>query len=113
MLRDKAKEAIWVSGKKQGDRVLKNDEANPTLGLGDHWHNHMPWLYEKRQDMNGHHVGHPEFDPSTLKIPADKVVEKKWGLKITPAMKQWWDLKATHFDCILFFKGGLFLFCCI
>jgi DNA mismatch repair ATPase MutS len=23
-------------------------------------------------------------------------------------MKQWWDLKAKHFDCVLFFKVGKF-----
>ena len=80
-----------------------------TLGASEHWHNYQPWLYEERRDKYGRLSDHPDFDPTTLKVPTDdKMKYFKRGKAVTPAMKQWWLIKADHFDCILFFKVGKF-----
>ncbi|KAK2708447.1 hypothetical protein QYM36_014152 [Artemia franciscana] len=57
---------------------------------------------EKIKDANGRRPDHPDYDPRTLLIP-DRFLEQQ-----TPAMAQWWRLKAAHYDTILFFKMGKF-----
>jgi hypothetical protein len=81
-----------------------------TLSAGEHWHNYMPWLYEDRRDINGHTCDHPDYNPTTLKIPSFKTLQEKYknNKKVTPAMQQWWEIKRDHFDCVLFFKVGKF-----
>nr|XP_012231941.1 PREDICTED: probable DNA mismatch repair protein Msh6 [Linepithema humile] len=44
----------------------------------------------------------PDYDPRTLYVPVDFLNNQ------TPAMRQWWELKSKHFDCVLFFKVGKF-----
>ena len=44
----------------------------------------------------------PEYDPTTLYIPPE---EKQ---KLTPTMRQFWELKSDNFDKVLFFKLGKF-----
>ncbi|XP_065307816.2 DNA mismatch repair protein Msh6-like [Dermacentor albipictus] len=56
----------------------------------------------KRRDAAGRLATHPEFNPHTLHVP--EAVKDK----LTPAMRQWWEMKANHFDVILFFKVGKF-----
>lgn len=56
----------------------------------------------KRRDASGRLPGHPEFNPRTLSVP------ESFKGKLTPAMRQWWEMKAEHFDVILFFKVGKF-----
>ena len=43
-----------------------------------------------------------DYDPRTLYVP------QSFKDKQTPAMRQWWDMKANHYDVILFFKMGKF-----
>ncbi|XP_077501026.1 DNA mismatch repair protein Msh6-like, partial [Amblyomma americanum] len=56
----------------------------------------------KRRDAAGRLPSHPEFNPRTLSVPV------KFKAKLTPAMRQWWDMKVEHFDVVLFFKVGKF-----
>ncbi|XP_069702294.1 DNA mismatch repair protein Msh6 isoform X2 [Periplaneta americana] len=44
----------------------------------------------------------PDYDPKTVYIPED------FKRTLTPALRQWWEMKARHFDCVLFFKVGKF-----
>ncbi|ETW01726.1 hypothetical protein H310_06332 [Aphanomyces invadans] len=68
------------------------------LRLHDSW----PWLHADRRDMQGRKPSDPEYDPRTLKVPADFL------RKETPAMQQWWQVKQTNMDTVLFFKVGKF-----
>lgn len=44
----------------------------------------------------------PECDPNTLYVP------KKFLDEQTPAVRQWWEMKAANFGTVLFFKMGKF-----
>ncbi|RZF36981.1 hypothetical protein LSTR_LSTR004669 [Laodelphax striatellus] len=57
---------------------------------------------DKLRDAKKRKTNDPEYDPRTLYIPDE------FKKTLTPAHKQWWDMKATHFDCVLFFKVGKF-----
>jgi len=53
---------------------------------------------QKIRDANGNRPDSPDYDSTTLKVPAE------FFKKLTPAMHQWWTIKSKHFDFILFFK---------
>lgn len=57
---------------------------------------------DKIRDINRRPPTDPEYDPKTLYVPQDFLNQQ------TPAMRQWWEIKKKHFDCILFFKVGKF-----
>ncbi|XP_033224554.1 probable DNA mismatch repair protein Msh6 isoform X2 [Belonocnema kinseyi] len=59
-------------------------------------------LPSKIRDMQKRSTGHPDYDSRTLYVPHEFLNNQ------TPAMRQWWELKSKHFDCILFFKVGKF-----
>jgi len=54
------------------------------------------------RDINGRKQSDPDYDPKTLYVPPEFRKEQ------TPALRQWWDLKANNFDVIFFFKVGKF-----
>lgn len=54
------------------------------------------------RDKNKHRPTDIDYDPSTLYVPPGYLE------KLTPAMRQWWQLKSEHFDSVLFFKVGKF-----
>lgn len=56
----------------------------------------------KIKDINRKALNDPDYDPKTVYVPLDFLNQQ------TPAMRQWWELKSKHFDCILFFKLGKF-----
>ena len=61
------------------------------------------WLKpENIMDKAKHKPDHPDYDPSSLYVPQSELVN------MTPARKQFWQLKANNFDKILFFKVGKF-----
>ena len=95
---------------REGDAEIET--KGMTYAMGEHWHNYQDWLHEKRRDAQGRPIGHPAFDPSTLKLPSmDKRNNKLWGGSgngLTHASKQWWKIKAQYADCVLFFKVGKF-----
>ncbi|GAB6029645.1 DNA mismatch repair protein msh6 [Chamberlinius hualienensis] len=57
---------------------------------------------DKIKDANKRPLSHPDYDPKTLHVP------DSYKKSLTPALKQWWEVKAQHFDTILFFKVGKF-----
>ncbi|XP_025192945.1 DNA mismatch repair protein Msh6 [Melanaphis sacchari] len=57
---------------------------------------------EKIRDANKKSPSDPNYNPRTLYVPED------FKMTLTPGVRQWWELKAQHFDCILFFKVGKF-----
>lgn len=68
------------------------------------------WAHEKYdflqpskiRDKNKNRPGHPEYDARTLYVPPEFIKT------VSPGMYQWWTLKSSHFDCVLFFKVGKF-----
>ncbi|KAL9963214.1 hypothetical protein ACROYT_G032392 [Oculina patagonica] len=74
-------------------------------GTETYKHEKLDWLKEdKRRDKHGRPMSHPDYDPRTLLVPSSFLTSKE----VTPAMKQWWQLKSDNFDTILFFKVGKF-----
>ncbi|XP_001661901.2 probable DNA mismatch repair protein Msh6 [Aedes aegypti] len=57
---------------------------------------------EKIKDIQGNRPSSEKYDSRTLYVP-----ESFLGT-LTPAMRQWWELKCRHMDCVLFFKVGKF-----
>ncbi|XP_071562945.1 probable DNA mismatch repair protein Msh6 [Temnothorax nylanderi] len=57
---------------------------------------------EKIRDINRKTPKDPDYDPKTLHVPTDFLNNQ------TPAMRQWWELKSKHFDCVFFYKIGKF-----
>lgn len=57
------------------------------------------WLAEPR-DANRNPPGHPDYDPSTLYVPATQ--------KFTAFEQQYWDIKKNLWDTVVFFKKGKF-----
>ncbi|XP_011703725.1 PREDICTED: probable DNA mismatch repair protein Msh6 [Wasmannia auropunctata] len=57
---------------------------------------------EKIKDINRRRPKDPDYDSKTLYVPTDFLNNQ------TPAMRQWWELKSKHFDCVFFFKIGKF-----
>nr|XP_022900437.1 probable DNA mismatch repair protein Msh6 [Onthophagus taurus] len=68
------------------------------------------WTHEKLdflkpeniRDKNKKKLGDPNYDPKTLYVP------ENYLNSITPAMRQWWEIKSEHTDCVIFFKVGKF-----
>ena len=56
------------------------------------------------RDADGRRPGEPGYNPRTLRIPPG------WfkAAKVTEAQRQWWEVKAKHFDSTLLFKMGKF-----
>ncbi|XP_050439278.1 DNA mismatch repair protein Msh6 [Adelges cooleyi] len=77
-----------------------------TKGVVDHdnWpHLKLEFLKpEKIKDVNKKPLTDPNYNPRTLYVPED------FKQKLTPAVRQWWELKSQHYDCVLFFKVGKF-----
>ncbi|XP_065095501.1 probable DNA mismatch repair protein Msh6 [Ochlerotatus camptorhynchus] len=57
---------------------------------------------EKIKDIQGNKLGSEKYDSRTLFVP------ESFLNTLTPAMRQWWELKCRHMDCVLFFKVGKF-----
>jgi hypothetical protein len=77
------------------------DLPDGVVGQGSHEHNSFDFLkLENRQDINGHKVNHPDYNPRTLKVPAKFLADQ------TPAHHQWWHFKSQNMDTVLFFKVG-------
>lgn len=57
---------------------------------------------ENIKDAKGRKADHPDYNPRTLHVPESFIIKQ------TPGMRQWWQLKSQHYDCVLFFKVGKF-----
>ncbi|KAL2916362.1 DNA mismatch repair protein msh6 [Polyrhizophydium stewartii] len=59
------------------------------------------WLLDIK-DADGRAPDDPDYDPRTLYIP-----KSAWN-SFSPFEKQFWEIKATHWDTVVFFKKGKF-----
>lgn len=82
--------------------LASENTAGIASGAGSHTHDSLPFLREKRRDINGNKPNSPEYDSRTLLVPPEFLKKE------TPAMVQWWDVKARNMDTVLFFKVGKF-----
>ncbi|KAJ1520643.1 hypothetical protein ONE63_003750 [Megalurothrips usitatus] len=81
-----------------------NDESNGGEAPNGSW-SHLKFEFlkpERIRDANKHRPDHPDYNPRTLFVPED------FKRTLTPAMRQWWEMKSQHYDCVLFFKVGKF-----
>ncbi|XP_039760055.1 probable DNA mismatch repair protein Msh6 isoform X3 [Pararge aegeria] len=93
-------------------RVISNDvpqtktEPQDSTVLADegNWvHCKLDWLKpDKIRDAQKRKADHPDYDATTLYVPPEFYKSQ------TPAHKQWWEMKSSHYDCVLFFKVGKF-----
>lgn len=75
---------------------------------GTHYHNHFKFLQpEHIRDSRNRPSSHPDYDQRTLKVDFNEM-ERTMNSKITPAQRQWWEIKSQYFDTILLFKTGKF-----
>ncbi|KAK6631688.1 hypothetical protein RUM43_013752 [Polyplax serrata] len=94
----KAKLALFKNQSSATTKVKLEDEKK------EGWpHLKLDFLQpDKIMDKNKRRPDDPHYDKRTLFVPED------FKANVTPALRQWWDLKSEHFDCILFFKVGKF-----
>jgi DNA mismatch repair protein MSH6 len=82
--------------------------ASGVYACGAHIHDTEPayaFLSDaaQRRDAAGKPRDHAAFDSRTMALPAE------WErLKLSEVQQQWWRLKASFHDCVLFFKIGKF-----
>jgi len=68
-------------------------------GQGCHEHDLLDWLTPAlRKDAQRRPMSHPDYNPRTLYVPSDFMKAQ------TPGHTQWWELKSTNMDTVLFFK---------
>lgn len=80
-----------------------DDDDSATGEPHQYTHTKLEFLQPGRlKDAAGRRPDHPQYDPTTLLVPAAYLDS------LSPGMRQWWVLKSTHFDCVLFFKVGKF-----
>ena len=91
--------------------TTKNAPPKPIAGVvnsaGSHVHNHLKFFTTNRKDAHGNLTTHPNYSPRTLQV-AFSDIERESGSKVSPAQKQWWDIKSQHADSVLLFKTGKF-----
>ena len=89
----------------------KSAPPKPVAGTvnpaGSHLHNHLKFFTTHRKDLQGHPTTHPDYSPRTLQVSYAEI-ERESGAKVSPAQKQWWEMKSQYADCVLLFKTGKF-----
>ena len=93
------------AGKSATDSAFDSENSNEPF---DGKYKHLTYAFleeDKIKDIQGRLRSHPDYDPRTLYVPDD------FRKKLTPGLRQWWDLKQTNFDVIFFFKVGKFYEC--
>ncbi|KAF8791514.1 DNA mismatch repair protein Msh6 like protein [Argiope bruennichi] len=89
---------LRISGNDTGDEI-KGSNADAR----EFFHEKLYFLKKNMiRDKRSEPADSPHYDPTTLHVP------EEFMKKITPAMRQWWNFKADHFDAVLFFKVGKF-----
>lgn len=95
---------------------LQGKLLNPALPIsgqvnarGTHLHNHLNF-FANRHDLNGHHYTHPDYSSFNMKVDYAELekVCKSFGTTLSPAQRQWWDIKSQYANCVLLFKTGKF-----
>jgi DNA mismatch repair protein MSH6 len=74
---------------------------------GSHLHNHLRFV-QNPKDSQGRTKDDPNYDPRTLRVDYQEI--ERMIDKLTPASRQWWELKAQYFDTVLLFKIGKLYF---
>ncbi|KYQ47660.1 putative DNA mismatch repair protein Msh6 [Trachymyrmex zeteki] len=89
---------------KQPSQPIQSQIINNGLSAAQTWpHLKLDFLQpEKIKDIHRRTLKDSAYDPKTLYVPTEFLIKQ------TPAMKQWWELKSKHFDCVFFFKIGKF-----
>jgi DNA mismatch repair protein MSH6 len=74
-----------------------------------HFHNHLTF-FSDRIDLSGHPASSPHHSPYNMKIDWDELtsLSSSLGTSLSPAQKQWWDIKSHYANCVLLFKTGKF-----
>lgn len=70
-----------------------------------------PWIQPQFiKDSSGRRPDCTSYNPSTMLIPppTHKWINEYRNVHYTPTMKQYWSIKATHFDKLVLFKMGRF-----
>ena len=108
---DKTKLQKFAFEKSSGEASAASESSKeikpPVTSTSDinlNWlHNRLEFLQpDKIRDIKKRKADDPDYDSRTLHIPGS-FLDKQ-----TPAMRQWWILKSTHMDSVLFFKVGKF-----
>ncbi|XP_065349562.1 DNA mismatch repair protein Msh6 [Cloeon dipterum] len=86
---------------------VSKDEKKTVKGgqLGEKVWAHLKYEFLKPNNIRDASKKRPNeegYNPHTLYVPPDFVKT------LTPAMKQWWEIKSKHFDCVIFIKLGKF-----
>jgi len=108
-------EKITPSPRPRENSHSQNNQArtplpNPSIvnNYGTHWHHHFTFLSPgNRRDLKNRPMMHPEYDPRTLYVDYNEI-ERVTQSKLTPASRQWWEIKAQYADTLLLFKTGKF-----
>ncbi|XP_050100322.1 probable DNA mismatch repair protein Msh6 [Anopheles aquasalis] len=83
----------------EGPEELATSLDEPTVWA----HQKLEFLKpNKIKDIHGNRPGSEKYDGRTLFVP------ESFLNTLTPAMRQWWEIKSQHYDCVLFFKVGKF-----
>lgn len=82
----------------------KDNQEAVVKDIHSNWlHNDLDFLKpDKIKDINKKRPTDPDYDSRTLYVPESFLKD------MTPAMRQWWELKSHHMDSVLFFKVGKF-----
>uniref|UniRef100_A0A2Z5U638 Putative DNA mismatch repair protein Msh6 n=1 Tax=Reticulitermes speratus TaxID=60591 RepID=A0A2Z5U638_9NEOP len=93
----KAKLALFSSKENTATKPFEN-------GSTEAWpHLRLDFLKpSKIRDAQRRSPDDPDYNPKTLYVP------EEFKKNLTPALRQWWEMKSQHFDCVLFFKVGKF-----
>jgi len=97
---------VKINSKEEDSTFFINvEKENQQVELNlDDFDDVTPWwaTKEKCKDKQMHAPQDPNYDPTTLYVPPE---EKK---KLTPTMRQFWEIKSENYDKVLFFKLGKF-----
>ncbi|XP_012344684.1 probable DNA mismatch repair protein Msh6 [Apis florea] len=89
---------------KKESKLQQQNQSQGSNNVIDSWP-HLKYDFlqpNKIRDINKKPLSDSDYDSKTLYVPLDFLNQQ------TPAMRQWWELKSKHFDCVLFFKLGKF-----
>ncbi len=109
----KAKESSFPSSPQDSMILETNNDDDVYIDIQKNEHGVMDYndftdktpewaLPENAKDAEQRESDHPEYDPSTLWIPPGTLE------KLTPLMRQYWEIKCKNFDKILMFRIGDF-----
>jgi len=100
--------AVTQSQKDDGRFAPPKPVAGAVNPAGSHFHNHLKFFTTERRDIHRNPPGHPNYSPLTLHVDYNELERQSENGKLSPAQRQWWELKAQYADTVLLFKTGKF-----